>query len=745
MKTFINCSQMNKKVLFLYLSGLLCAQESSVKGLIINDNDQTPIHGADVYLEKLAIGTISQVDGQFLLNNIPYGEIDIRVSMIGFKDVKRTLVLDKDSYDLGKVSMLRDTIKINEIFVDAHHTLQPHDFGSNINFSGEEYHQNLQSTLAMTLEQETGLSIQSMGQATAKPVLRGCTGDRFLLTENGITTGDLANTAIDHAISVDMASFNNVRIIRGPESLLFGSNTIGGVIDVSRQSSLDLRFRQVSFLSLVGAESSNKGAFGNFTLYLPINSKHQLRFSVLDRYAGNQNSPVGVLNNTGLSNNEWSFSYSYFGRAHRSTLFYDQTKMNYGIPGSPEGHIDGVDIKMSKSAQRYNYHKDISFLNFQTLDLDQRFIDYSHSEFVTGVDYPSVSMGQKVFSLQGKLTGDRLTIGSLFQYRDFKAGGFYWTPDTEEIRVSAFGLFQRNIKDLTLQISSRVEYLSVMPDTSFLFLSNINDSEVINRDFTIFSGALGLFRSWNNWKLSLGTMIAGRAPDLDELYSDGPHLGTYSYEIGQPNLELERTISIEVSLEHNTPKSQMRLTGYQNFSPNYHISTALGTGYESGADWIEWGSGSSGWLYKYQMRGLRAQIYGWESDLRYELKKWIYLGGSISVTRGENLSQNRALEYMPPDKVQFSTEFELEPLSVALNLKKVFPQTRLGEFETKTEGYFIADLNGSFTIHRSQIAHKIIFQIDNIFDAVYYNHLSRIKQIMPERGQNFSIQYRLVF
>ena len=134
---------MNKKVLFLYLSGLLCAQESSVKGLIINDNDQTPIHGADVYLEKLAIGTISQVDGQFLLNNIPYGEIDIRVSMIGFKDVKRTLVLDKDSYDLGKVSMLRDTIKINEIFVDAHHTLQPHEFGSNINFSGEEYHQNL--------------------------------------------------------------------------------------------------------------------------------------------------------------------------------------------------------------------------------------------------------------------------------------------------------------------------------------------------------------------------------------------------------------------------------------------------------------------------------------------------------------------------------------------------------------------------------------------------------------------------
>ena len=150
-----------------------------------------------------------------------------------------------------------------------------------------------------------------------------------------------------------------------------------------------------------------------------------------------------------------SFIYSYFGKTHRSTFFYDETKMNYGIPGSPEGHIDGVDIRMSKSSQRYNYHRDISFMNFETFDLDQRYINYSHSEFVKDANYPSVSMGQKIFSLQGKLAGKHLTIGSLFQYRDFRAGGFYWTPDTEEIRLSAFGLFQRDVKGFTLQFSSR--------------------------------------------------------------------------------------------------------------------------------------------------------------------------------------------------------------------------------------------------------------------------------------------------
>ena len=240
-------------------------------------------------------------------------------------------------------------------------------------------------------------------------------------------------------------------------------------------------------------------------------------------------------------------------------------------------------------------------------------------------------------------------------------------------------------------------------------------------------------------------MLTGRAPSIENLYSDGPHLGTYAYEIGQPKLGLEKTIGVETSLEHSTTKSDVRFTGFQNYSPNYHISTKMGDGYEPGADWIEWGSGSSGWLYKYQMQGLRARIYGFESDFRYRLTKLINFHGNISVTRGENISDNKPLAYMPPDKFQLSTELDLNPFSVAFQLKKVSPQSRLGEFETKTGGYFIADLNGSFTIHGSQIAHKFIFQIDNIFDEVYYNHLSRIKLIMPEKGQSFSIQYRLVF
>ena len=100
---------------------------------------------------------------------------------------------------------------------------------------------------------------------------------------------------------------------------------------------------------------------------------------------------------------------------------------------------------------------------------------------------------------------------------------------------------------------------------------------------------------------------------------------------------------------------------------------------------------------------------------------------------------------MPPDKIQISTTFDLEPLLFSLNFKNVSPQDRLGEFETKTDGFFIFDMNGSYTIHSSKVMHKFIFQIDNVFNEIYYNHLSRIKTIMPEKGQSFNVQYRISF
>ena len=100
---------------------------------------------------------------------------------------------------------------------------------------------------------------------------------------------------------------------------------------------------------------------------------------------------------------------------------------------------------------------------------------------------------------------------------------------------------------------------------------------------------------------------------------------------------------------------------------------------------------------------------------------------------------------MPPDKLLFSAELDLYPMSIDIVFKKAFDQDRLGEFESETDGYLITDLSSSYAINALELKHKLILTIDNIFNKEHYNHLSRIKSIMPEKGRSIGFQYRVVF
>ncbi len=737
---------------FILLIPIRAEMSGSITGIILQPDGKTPIQGADIYLSRFETGTVSQANGRFRLDNLPYTELSLKISIIGFKDVNKLFELDRPNYDLGKILMIRDTLKVDQIIVDSHLELQPKDYTSAMYIAGEEYHKNLKSSLALTIEEETGLAVRSMGQGVTQPVLRGYSGDRFLLTENGVTTGDLSHTSIDHTISMDMASFNKIRIIRGPEALLYGSNTIGGVIDVSRQINEGSKFKNPSIQSIFGTETSNSGRFGNIVYYLPVGTQNQFRFSVLQRNANNQMTPTGPLKNTALSNRELVGSYSYFGQKFRATISYEKLNMLYGIPGSPEGHIDGVDINLNKNTQKFHFHKEISLLGFKTFDIDQRFINYDHTESEKGSANPSVILEQQLFSLQNILRGQGLHIGSLFQHRDFRPSGFYWTPHTKELNIAVFGLLEKKINNFFFQISSRAEYQSIIPDL-FHGVSNIDISQVVERNFSLISTGITVYRNWDYWELSFGTMFTGRAPGIEDLFSDGPHLGVYAYEIGEPLLKKENTTGFEISLKRDTDKSKIRLTGYQNFSPNYHLSRPLGVCEEefilgeshpcAGADFIEWGAGSSGWLYKYKLSGIRTAIYGFESELKYRLLDSVNLFGKVSIVRGENLSNATPLEYIPPDKYFLSTELDLNPISILLTLKKVSDQDRLGEFEARTDGYFVANMSLTYVVNKINVKHKIIFGLDNVFNQEYYNHLSSVKEIMPEKGRSLRILYRI--
>ena len=735
---------------FYKLASLFClflssvqANAAEIRGRIIEAQSGQPIRNAKVFISPVEMETRSNKEGKFILSGIPKSEVDITISAIGLPKLNFKKRLDQDLTDLGLITLPAEVIKLDEILVQASSN-HIHQSLSSLHLVPDE-NQLLDSNLADSLSDLPGLAKGAIGPNATRPVLRGYSGDRFKITEGGITLGDLSQSSVDHAVGIDMANVESIEIVRGPKSLIFGSNTIGGVIDISKRSYSHKQINQPYYSSKAGYQSVNNGMFGTFHLQVPFDNK-EFRFYSLKRKTGNLKTPIGQLHNTRLDKSELSAGIVSFSGQSDSNFSLDLLDMDYGIPGSKEGHINGARISIDKSKQRFHYHRNLSAQNFKELDIDQRYIHYAHSEFEATQTDASVNMNQKIFSLQGKLTGPKITAGTLLQLREFMTGGFYWTPNTREVNFSLFSLFEREILDLATQSSFRAEFLMIDPKTTSHRLSNMEYSEVIRRYFNAVSASFQISKNWSDLETSISTMLTSKAPKIEDLYSDGPHLGTYSYEIGNPTLGLERTIGVEASAKYIATKGWVRLSSYLNYSPNFHTNSKMGDGYKPGADWIEWGSGSGGWLYKYQMIGAEAVITGLEADFVY-LAKYIRISGSLSGILGQNLNTNQPLILIPPPKGVLNFELNQSRFLTKIQIERSFEQNRLGQFETKTASYFLVNIHGIYNLDNkvSGKKHKVALYMNNAFNVKYYNHLSRNKDIMPEPGRSLSLQYELDF
>ena len=241
-----------------------------------------------------------------------------------------------------------------------------------------------------------------------------------------------------------------------------------------------------------------------------------------------------------------------------------------------------------------------------------------------------------------------------------------------------------------------------------------------------------------------------KAPIIEELYSDGPHLGSYSYEIGEPNLKLEKTYGLESSINYNYHPFNFSLITFYNYSPYYYQMNKMGECTEeiiidqshpcSGADYIEWGSGSSGWLYKYQIQGIESSINGIEFNSEYNQKNY-KITYDFSLVRGYDHTNEVPLSYINPTKQILNLTYIKKLMNYNLRLSKIHSQNRLGEFETYTPSSFLID----FMISYNNNNKNLTIQLNNILNEKYYNHLSKIKSIMPESGKNILINYKIFF
>ena len=705
------------------------------------------LENVSIHIQDSSTGTVTDGDGYFIL--VYEGQapsiINLHFSMIGYE--KRSISLnltDKDN-KIGTIKLAPEPLKLKPVHVHSH--AEKSTQASDISLSGQALDNNRGSNLAMTLSNQPNIGTNSFGIVTSKPVLRGYTNKRYTITRDGNKIGDLSDSSIDHAIAFDVSEVNAIDIIRGPKSLIYGSKAIGGIINTTAIGSPKLRVERFYKSFLLGSESYNNGFHGTISLYLPLNN-NQLNFSVNSRYSTNQTSPIGTLENSYAETSNYRVGFTRYNQNNYINFIFERFSMGYGIPPSSEGHISGVDIELLKDSFQINYHQDIVLNVFNQLDVNYSFIDYGHQEYENNKDYYAVSLLNKTHDMKVELKSSNIISGFNCSYREFIPGGFYWTPRTEELNLSVYNFYEKSVGSVDFLASVRAEHLSIIPDENIIF-SNINNDEVQSKNFEALSSSLGLRKKLNKIIISSWIMNTMSAPRIEELYSDGPHLGTYSYEIGKPDLALEKIFGIESSIEYKGNNINLSVTGFYNYSPYYHQMTRAGNCDQeyvageshpcAGADFIEWGSGESGWLYKYETEGVRSLVRGMELSLGYGYKNFI-LKYNASLVHGNNLTDQIPLAYINPPKQVLALGYSKEQININARFTRGHEQNRLGEFETYTPSYFLIDLTSSYKIG----GHNVSIQLNNIFDTEYYNHLSKIKSIAPEPGRNIAITYKLM-
>ena len=652
-----------------------------LRGEVINNQNLTQLEGVTVSIIEFNKTTQTDSIGQFQFDAVPEGQYTLKFTKPNFQELEHVVNVQSSTaylqFELKTVAIELDTITV----LGSYRYLDQYEETTDITLDEVELEKRMGMTLANTLSDQLGISQRTMGKAVARPVIRGLGGNRLLILENGERTGDKSASSADHAVAIDPTAAKGIEVTRGPASLIYGSSTLGGVINVKYDNIPEFLPKRPTMRFMFQGESINTGLtaatgfmipLGDFAGHIEWNRRH----------ASDTKTPLGVLENTDLSNQNYSVGASIikpWGFVGASRRVY---RSDYGIPGSPDGHINGVNIALNR--QRYDAQMEIR-LNQKWIDkvkLQTAYTSYEHQELESngslGVEFGVLTYN---FSAMAYLFENVIT-GMWGEYRNHATGGFYWTPHTREFALAGFYLSQQDFERLKLQGAIRYDIRRAEP---FKPGTVIQAGTVERRDFGGVSGAVsGIYHWHDNITTGATIMKTFRAPGIEELFSDGPHLAVYSYEIGSAELKPENGYGSELFAEYSGCKIKLNLALFQNHLHGYLIPTNTGE--------KEWGSGAAGWLWIYQYTGRDVVMNGAEMRIETEIlprcknfiRNRLNVQIDMSYVNGTIETNNKHLEHIPPLNGKLVISYAPSSFHFHVTTRYSASQTRLGEFEEPT-------------------------------------------------------------
>lgn len=740
-------------ILHFALPELASAQTgTTLSGRITQSENSLPLAGALVVLDELRRETRADEDGRYRFDDVPPGSYHVGVRAEGYT-TRRTEVTVGASPATLDLAIDFDFHFAEVVSVSPTARPQFESYQPTSVLFGQDLAQQLESTIGATLAEAPGVASRSLGPGPARPVIRGLDGDRVVVLEDGQRMGDLSSQSADHGVPVNPAAARKIEVVRGPATLLYGANAIGGLVNViTDQIPTEPTTRPGGNFTFDLASNGGQGG-GAGDIHVG-NGRFAVHFGGAARRAGNYSTPDGEVDNSqsrmamGQIGASWTGENKYVGASYG----YDDTE--YGVPLIEEGEIT-LTPKRHAFTARAGASQMGGWLQSYRATLGVR--RYEHSEVEGGDEIHTTFNndtveGELLLSHRpaGRLVG---SIGGWFLDRQFKAtGDEALSPPIDQRSFAAFLYEEVKWPHATLQFGGRVDHASYEPI-----------GELPARDFTEWSGSLGLLirpeAANDNFVIAASLARAARNPALEELYFFGPHPGNLSFEIGNPDLASERGLGFDVSLRTRSSRFEGELTFFRNdiknfvfrnpiseeefeareeeFDERFHVEHDE----EEGED----GHGHADEFPFVEFLGRDSVLMGMEAHADLKLTDRLTAEATFDMVRGRLADTDEPLPRIPPARLTAGLTWQQNAFRVGGSLTTVASQTRVFGEETETDGYTTGRLFASYAFTRGGVLNTVTARLDNVANTLYRNHLNYLKNELAEVGRSFKLVYSVGF
>ncbi|MEM6998820.1 MAG: TonB-dependent receptor [Pseudomonadota bacterium] len=598
--------------------------------------------------------------------------------------------------------------------------------------SGDELSKKQSSTVGETLSNIPGVSTNRYSPLASRPVIRGQQGTRVQVLENGISTSDVSTISVDHVTTVDPLQAEQIEILRGPATLLYGSEASGGLVNVV--TNRIPQYMPEAFKGNIYSSYNTASLEKTYALQATGGyEKMALHLDGIIRDAKNYEAESGTVFNTYYDSQNLNIGTSWIDDWGFAGITYGRFDSTHGIPFNPDEPDEQpfLETEQDKISFAGQINESIGF--FQAIRFQGSYNDYNHVEFEgpgeAGTVFTNEQLQARVELQHQPIGVFNGVIGTQFGYRDVSAvGEEAFLPKTASDSFAFFILEETDISDnLHFEIGARYEYQDTEPDTG---------SSVSHDLFSVASGI-----HWHlNPEIALGFNVgrSERAPAAEELFANGPHLATGTFELGATGLDKEVANNIDLSLAKESGKFQWNVSLFANYLEDFIFFDSVDNNNEGLADEVDEDGNLGGEFLLVQFQQDDAIFYGFElsslinifSDSASRLDLNLF-GDYVraELTNGDNLPR------ISPARFGAGLDYAYNKLSLGLDLTTVLEQNENAALETETDGYTLLDVNANYDFQVLSVFAKA----SNLLDENGRLHTSFIKDRAPIMGRSLMV------